>query len=159
MLKKPFRQSGEKVIELIKAVVDTNIIVSGIISPKGGQRKIIEAAKNREFELITSEPINTEILAVLHRPYIYEKYHLTEQIIDDICALLYEGSIFVEGLVTIKPHAPDPDDDKFLAAALEGAAEYVVSGDPHLLNLGYFHQIEIVTAQKFLEILTTSKIH
>ncbi|MCI0495429.1 putative toxin-antitoxin system toxin component, PIN family [candidate division KSB1 bacterium] len=130
----------------IKAVVDTNIFVSGIISPKGPPRKIIVVAKDRKFDLITSAQINEEILEVLHRNHIYEKYHLTEQVIDDICALLYEGSLIIEGLYSIKFGAPDLKDDKFLATALEGNADYVVSGDPHLLNLGCYHKIEIITA-------------
>lgn len=137
----------------IKAVVDTNIFVSGLISPKGSPRKIIVAAKDRKFDLITSASINEEVLEVLHRNHIYEKYHLTEQIIDDICALLYEGSLIVEGLYSIKYGSLDPKDDKFLATALEGKADYVVSGDPHLLNLGCYHKIEIITARRFLEIL------
>lgn len=137
----------------IKAVVDTNIFVSGIISPKGLPRKIIVAAKDKQFDLITSVSINDEILEVLHRDYIYEKYHLTEQIIDDICALLYEGSLIVEDLYSIKSSSPDPKDDKFLAAALEGKADYIVSGDPHLLNLGRYHDVEIITARRLLEIL------
>lgn len=90
---------------------------------------------------------------MLHRDYIYEKYHLTEQIIDDICALLYEGSLIVEELYSIKSSSPDPKDDKFLAAALEGKADYIVSGDPHLLNLGCYHDVEIITARRLLEIL------
>lgn len=137
----------------IKAVVNTNIFVSGIISPIGSPRQIIIAAKDRKFDLITSASINEEILEVLHRPHIYEKYHLTEQIIDDICALLYEGSLIVEGLYSIKLESPDPKDDKFLATALEGKADYIVSGDPHLLNLGWYHNIEIITARRFLDIL------
>lgn len=137
----------------IKTVVDTNILVSGIISPKGSPRKIIVAAKDKQFDLITSASINEEILEVLHRSHIYEKYHLTEEIIDDICALLYEGAIIVEERYSIKLGSPDPKDDKFLATALEGKADYIVSGDPHLLNLGRYHDIEIITARRFLEIL------
>jgi putative PIN family toxin of toxin-antitoxin system len=137
----------------IKAVVDTNIFVSGLISSKGSPRKILVAAIDNKFDLITSATINEEILEVLHRDYIYEKYHLTEQVIDDICALLYEGSLIVDELYSIKSGSPDPKDDKFLATAIEGKAEYIVSGDPHLLNLGCYLDIEIITARRFLDIL------
>ncbi len=90
---------------------------------------------------------------MLHRDYIFEKYHLTEQIIDDICALLYECALIVEGSYPIKLGSPDPKDDKFLATTLEGKADFVVSYDPHLLNLGRYYDIEIITARKFLDIL------
>jgi len=137
----------------IRAVVDTNIFVSGVISPKGSPRKVLLAAKDQKFKLITSAAINEEILEVLHRPHIYKKYHLTEQIVDDICAMLYEGSLVVEGAYSLKYSSPDPKDDKFLATALEGKADYLVSGDAHLVSLGRYHEVEIVTASGFLTIL------
>jgi len=138
------------VSDRISAVIDTNIFVSGVISPNGSPRKVLLAAKDQKFELITSATINEEILEVLHRPHIYQKYHLTEQIVDDICAMLYEGSVIVEGLYSLKYSSPDPKDDKFLATAIEGKADYVVSGDAHLVSLGRYHEIEIVTASRFL---------
>ena len=77
-----------------KAVVDTNIFVSGTISPQGIARKILDAIRSEQFILVTSEAINEEILEVLYREHIYKKYGLTENIINDICALLYEGANF-----------------------------------------------------------------
>ncbi len=47
--------------------------------------------------------------------------------------------------------SPDPDDDKFLACALEGQADYIVTGDPHLLNLKQYHGINILKPYEFLK--------
>jgi len=58
----------------IKAVIDTNILISGIISPIGAPRKIIEAARDLTFKLVTTLDINEEVLDVLHRPKIYNDF-------------------------------------------------------------------------------------
>jgi len=82
-------------LKKVRAVVDTNVIVSGIISPHGAPRKVLELAIKETFTVITSASINREVLSVLHRDYIYEKYHLDEQLIDAIASFLYEGTIIV----------------------------------------------------------------
>ncbi|MBI3795295.1 MAG: putative toxin-antitoxin system toxin component, PIN family [Nitrospinae bacterium] len=65
----------------IRAVLDTNLFVSGLISPKGAPRRILDLARKESFKVITSIAINHEILNVLHRSHIYAKYGLTEEII------------------------------------------------------------------------------
>ena len=140
-------------METFRVVMDTNIFVSGIISPHGIPRQILDAARRGRFTLVTSEKINEEILEVLHGDYIYENYNLTEDMIYDICALLYEGSDLVEGLYLVEEVEEDPEDDKFLACAMEGDADYIVSGDEHLLALKYFHGVQIVRAKQFTDVL------
>lgn len=83
-------------VRKIRAVLDTNILVSGIISPKGASRKILNLARKEVFKVVTSISINHEFFNVLHRAYIYTKYNLTETIIDDMSAFLYEGAILTE---------------------------------------------------------------
>ena len=52
-------------MQKINAVIDTNTFVSGIISPKGSPRKVLELARKEVFKVVTSVPINREILEVL----------------------------------------------------------------------------------------------
>jgi uncharacterized protein len=137
----------------IKAVLDTNIIVSGIISSKGSPRKLLELAKDETFKVITSILINREILEVLHRDHIYTKYGLNEAIIDDIASFLYEGTILTEDSYEIMKVKKDPEDDKFINCAIEGEAGYIVSGDRHLLDLKHCSGIQIVNVNSFLRIL------
>ncbi|MEK6545824.1 MAG: putative toxin-antitoxin system toxin component, PIN family, partial [Nitrospinota bacterium] len=118
-----------------KAVLDTNIFVSGIISSKGSPRKVLELAKKEVFKVVTSASINHEIIEVLHRDYIYTKYSLNEDIIDDIATFLYEGTLLVEDTFKISIIEKDPSDNKFINCAVEGEADYIVSGDSHLLSL------------------------
>lgn len=137
----------------IRAVIDTNILVSGIISPKGAPRKIVDLAKKEVFKAATSISINHEILSVLHRPHIYKKYNLTEETIDDISAFLYEGTILTEDRYAVSKVKNDPEDNKFIACALEGEADYIVSGDDHLLRLKHYRGIQIVDVHGFLKVL------
>ena len=137
----------------IKAVIDTNIFVSGIISSKGSSRRILELAKEEVFKTVTAASINKEILSVLHREHIYIKYNLNEEIIDDIAAFLYEGTILVEGTHEVSKISKDPADDKFISCGVEGEADYIVSGDEHLLNLKHYRGIQIISAKNFLKIL------
>ncbi|MBF0404379.1 putative toxin-antitoxin system toxin component, PIN family [Candidatus Magnetominusculus xianensis] len=72
---------------MIRAVIDTNVFVSGAISPNGSPRKVLNVALKGQFRVITSITINHEILSVLHRKHIYTKYHLDEDIINGISSL------------------------------------------------------------------------
>jgi putative PIN family toxin of toxin-antitoxin system len=56
-------------VQKFKAVIDTNTFVSGIISPKGSPRKILELAKKEVFKVVTSVSINREILEVLRKDF------------------------------------------------------------------------------------------
>lgn len=137
----------------IRAVIDTNVFVSGVISPKGSPRKILELAREGIFKAVTSISINHEIFEVIHRNYIYNKYGLTEEIIDDMATFLYEGTILTEDFYTIQKVKKDPEYNKFIACAIEGEADYIISGDGHLLNLKHYKGIQIVDANSFLKIL------
>lgn len=137
----------------IRAVIDTNVLVSGIISPKGAPRKILDLARRDGFKVVTSISINHEIFNVLHRPHIYAKYNLSEEIIDDISIFLYEGTILTEDQYAVTKVSKDPKDNMFIACALEGEADYIISGDDHLLRLKHYREIQIVDAPGFLKVL------
>jgi putative PIN family toxin of toxin-antitoxin system len=137
----------------IRAVIDSSVFISGIISPIGSPRKILELAKRNVFRVVTSVSINREVLEVLHRDHIYLKYSLNENIVDDIAAFLYEGAILTEDSYKVSKITEDPDDNKFLGCAIEGEADYIVSGDEHLLSLKIFKGIQIINTDSFLKIL------
>lgn len=70
-------------------------------------------------------------------------------------SLLVSKAEFVTPTETIKVVQADPSDDKFLEAAIEGKANYIISGDNHLLDLKNFHEIPIITAREFIDMLST----
>lgn len=137
----------------MRAVLDTNQHVSAAIKAEGHPGQIIQAWQRGEFDLVISESILAEIEEVLHRPHIYEKYHLTEARISQIIYTLRRYAIVVAGEVKVEIIKADPRDDHILACAIEGETDFIVSGDPHLKNLRSHQGIQIVSPKEFLEIL------
>ena len=138
---------------MLKAVIDTNIIISGTISPSGAPYEILEAWRNRKFMLVTSGPILKEVERVFNYPRIKSLNNLKEKEIKEIISAIKEYSIVTIGKSKIDEITADPDDNMFLACALEAEADFIVSGDKHLLNLKTFQDIPIMKARRFIETL------
>lgn len=128
----------------MRVVVDTNIIVSVYLG--GELEEIIVAWKSGKFTLVISKAIADEYLKVLRRP----KFKIERAEVDDFAALLLKIADFVIPLESINAIPADPTDNKFLEAAVEGKANLIVSGDGHLLELGTFRNIPIITAREFI---------
>ena len=138
---------------MIRAVVDTNLLVSAFISPASYPREIARHWRRGDFVLVTSREIAEEIDRVLHLPRIKIKYHVTEPDIQAfVLALIHLGSC-VSGGLALKGVAPDLGDDKIISCAVEGAAKFIVTGDKALQGLGQYQGIKIINAQQFIEIL------
>lgn len=137
----------------LRAVLDTNVIVSGLINPQGAPAAVLKALRSRRFTLISSPAINGEIIEVLNRPYIRERYGL-EEVIFDVSFLLWELAELIIDPPVARVSA-DPDDDKFLAAAAAGLADYLITGDAgHLLQLREYRDVRIISPAEFLAVLT-----
>ena len=136
----------------LRVVLDTNVIISGLISPKGPPAGILKALKAGRFILVTSQAINEEILEVMDRPRLRDKYGLADHMFD-IAFILWEQAEVITKLPSVKA-SKDSDDDKFLAAALGGLAHYIVTGDiKDLLSMREYQGIRIVSPEQFLTIL------
>jgi hypothetical protein len=148
------KRRKKRSVSLLRAVVDTNIFVSGIINPAGPPGQVIKALRDGAFTLVSSSEINEEILEVLSRPRL-QKYHLQNALFD-IGVILYTQAELVQAKVLVKA-SPDPEDDKVLTAALGGKAQYVVTGDKTgLLQLEEYQGVHIITAKIFLHLLEDS---
>jgi putative PIN family toxin of toxin-antitoxin system len=131
----------------MRVVLDTNILVSALL---GGVLKIIvDEWKSGKFTLIVSEAIAREYLEIINRP----KLRIAADEIAATTDYLLKTAKFVTPRKTITAIKADPTDNKFIEAALEGKAIYIVSGDSHLLDLKSFREIQIVSAQEFISIL------
>ena len=138
---------------MLKVVLDTNICVSGLISAHGAPARLFEAWRRQQFILVTDMDIVREIRRVLHYPRISRKYRLDGADIEAFVHLLEQEAVLLRHLPKIKAVKADPDDDKFLSCAAAAQADYIVSGDKHLLDLQNFKKIPIITAQEFLKLL------
>ena len=137
----------------MKAVLDTNVVVSGIIKEEGPAGQILRLLfQDRKFISITSLDILAEIREVLPRPKIRKYHGWTNEQIDAFVTFLYTQSVVTEGKLAVKI-ARDPQDDKFLACATEGTADYLVSGDEDLHQIKVYEGTQIVSPAEFLDIL------
>lgn len=134
--------------------MDTNVIVSGILSRTGAPAELLDAWRERRFLLLSSPAIVAEVRAVLGYPRIRKKYPLSDEEIEQTITLLEHDALLVAGGANVTGSVPaDPKDEMFLACALDGQADGIVSGDHHLLDLGICRDIPIMTARQFLDLL------
>ena len=137
----------------MRAVLDTNILVSATLSPLGPSARVVDAWRARLFDVVTRPDLIDEVGQVMARDSIRARHRWTQEQIEFFLAVLAEQAIVTPGDLQVKAIAEDPDDDMVLACAVEGQADYIVSGDQHLLGLGAFQRIPIVTPAQFLRIL------
>jgi putative PIN family toxin of toxin-antitoxin system len=137
---------------MLHVVIDTNVIVSGILSRKGAPVELLKAWRERRFLLLTSSAIVAEVRAVLQYPRIRKKYPLSNDDIEQTIMLLEHDALLVKGDANVAGSVPDdPKDEMFLACALDGTADVIVSGDHHLLDLESYRDIQIMTPRQFLD--------
>jgi putative PIN family toxin of toxin-antitoxin system len=136
---------------MIKACLDTNIFISGFISPSGYPSQIIEAWQNREFILLTSDEIITEVSKVLNYPKIKKSFSLSDDEIEKYLTLISKYSQRMPGELKVNVITENPSDNMFIACALEGKADFIISGDNHLLSVGNHEGIRIITASEFVK--------
>jgi len=129
-----------------RVVLDTNVIISAVLFG-GMPHKVLELAIRGEMELFLSIPILDEVRDVLMRPKFGLSAEQATRIIDE----LYAISEVINPAVSIKVVNDDPDDNMVLECALEAHAEYIVTGDLHLLELGNYEGININTPSAFIE--------
>jgi putative PIN family toxin of toxin-antitoxin system len=138
----------------MRAVLDANIFASALMRPQGPPGQVLGLLlRQRAFELVMSPAILKEVGRVLRCPKVRKRIAASDDELDLWLASLDIIAVPVEGKLEVKAVAADPEDDKYLAAAVEGLAEFVVSGDDHLLSLGTYEGVHIVTARRFLETL------
>ncbi len=135
---------------MLKAVLDTNQFISGLIVKEGVPAQVLDVWHRGVFTLLTSSAILAETREVFSYPRIRKKYRLSQQDIDDFITQVEKAAVLTPGRLALSVVKEDPDDDMILACAVEGGADYVVSGDPHLLKMRSYEGIPIVTPRDFL---------
>ena len=138
---------------MIRAVLDTNVIVSGILSKKGVPGRILKAWFEDRFHLATSRVILEELRRVLRYPKISRRHGWSDAQVLEFVEEVTSLAIVVPGELRLAVGAEDPSDDRYLECALEGEAGYVVSGDRHLVGLAQYEGVEILSPSAFLGVL------
>lgn len=139
----------------VRAVVDTNLIVSALILKRGVPYALLQALYAGTFHLLLSMPMLNEYLRVLARPYFAKRYNLAAAEVVGFQTLLAERAVIVTPIASLHVAVRDAKDEMVLATTLGGAAEYLVSGDADLLTLAgdpRLGSLHIVTAREFLTV-------
>lgn len=136
----------------MRAVIDTNVIVRAVIMPHGTVGPVLLRLRQGDYTLLYAQSLLEELVDVLNRPRIRGKYHLSDNDIQTILAL-----ILLRGEAVDPQHSVttcrDPKDNKFLEVAQTGQADVIVSSDDDLLILHPFAGIPIVPPFTFLQML------
>ena len=138
---------------VLRAVLDANVFISADIRPEGTPGQIIQSfLRDSSFELVLTEAIIDEVLEALAYPKVRKA---TRSKIAP--ALWFEDLVVLSQLVGDDVEIPrlstDPDDDKYIACAIEGRATFVVTGDPDLLDVRQHEDVRIVTPRSFLDLI------
>lgn len=135
----------------IKAVLDTNILVS-MLFRKTLAREFSNLVEERKVELYSSEAILEGLARVITYPKverIFEDAGISKKsALEALSAMLK----IVRPRMKINVIKEDLNDNKILECAIKAKAQYIVSGDKHLLNLGKFKGVKIVTARAFIDL-------
>lgn len=128
-----------------KVVLDTNVLISGILFG-GKPRQILDLVIQGKIDAYISPPILTEFREVLIRP----KFGLTDEECFSIAKEVEDIFCFVFPQITVDLIKSDPDDNRILECALAADVKYLITGDPHLLNLKSFEKIKIISPATFV---------
>jgi putative PIN family toxin of toxin-antitoxin system len=137
----------------MKVVVDTNVIISHILVPTGIPAQIIEYRQKKLIELLTSEPILAECRRVLRYKRIRARHHLIDDQIDLAVDAFRKIAVTVKVDMHLDVITKDSDDNRIIECAVVGGADYIVSGDAHLLNVEEYKGIRILSPATFLHLL------
>mgnify|MGYP000400864207 CR=1 FL=1 len=136
----------------MRVVIDTNVVVSRYIAPRGTIAQVFRLWEGGHCDLVVSPEIVQEYERVLTEPAI----RAMDRMSDDELAVVMSG--FASLAVHVAPEdrlhlvPQDPTDDKFVECAVAGKADYVVSGDKHLLALGSYEGIQVVPPAVFVRL-------
>jgi len=135
----------------LKAVIDTNVMVSVAFAKEGLAKELRDMIADGDFVLITSKAILKELYQVLHYPHIIKRFSPSKDDVDEFIGLIIEQALITKDIYYVDGISEDPNDDMFFACALEANADYIVSRDPRLRDIKHYHGIQIVDIKTFIE--------
>ena len=133
-----------------RAVLDTNVLVSALISPGGASARLLLELRAGAFELILSPLLLAELREVLDRDK-FRRYVAEAEADASVELIRREGVTRADPSPSAQPMSADPDDEYLIDLARDAGADALVTGDAHLLDLRAI--IPVLTPAEFLEVL------
>jgi uncharacterized protein len=130
----------------LKVVADTNVLVSALAFPGGVPEEIYRLVLSRRVMLVTSVALLKELRGVLLNKLSWEAAR-----VETVLQQIVELALIVSPVTHVFDIDVDPPDNRILEAAAEGGAVTIISGDKHLLNLGAWRGVAILSPRAFLE--------
>ena len=134
-------------------VLDTNIIISAMLSPGGNASAVIRLWEADEFDVAISPALISETRRTLTYERVNKYLMLTSKELDSFLKRFQSIVINVDPQEHLDVIKDDPDDNRVLECALEAKASYIVSGDHHLLQLKEHQGVVILSPASFLALL------
>lgn len=135
---------------MYRLILDTNVLINGVQDENSYAYRIISLCLESKLQAIISDPIKRENQLLATRNITDEEYL---NIIDDY----FENAEMIR--VHTKQHfvEDDHEDDKFVQAAIDGEADFIISSDHHLLDLGECGKTKIITPEEFWNIYSSEE--
>ncbi len=136
----------------MRVVIDTNIWVSGLLW-KGEPWRLLQRAEQGDIQICLAYPMLLELQEVLAYQRLQSRLKTLQQTPEQLVAYaLSLSTVFDVRYIGPPIVTADPDDDIFVLCALEANAQYLISGDRHLLDVGTYRDVKIVTVTDFVRL-------
>jgi putative PIN family toxin of toxin-antitoxin system len=132
-----------------RVLIDTNVVVSALVFG-GKPAAVLQVVEALGIEVVISAELKAELAETL-----VTKFGWSEERVEEACSRLFRNARRVEPQA-LAGVVRDCDDDHVIAAAVEGGAKVIITGDKDLLDLGDFRGIRILTPAAFLELFLTA---
>src|SRR4051795_6722418 len=134
------------------SVIDTSVLVSAFLTPRGSVVRLLREPARSHYQLCLSEYILTETAETLLSKTRLRNYTYTDRDVRDFIHWLLTHTEMMAGLPDLRAVPNDPKDDPIIATAVAANADYLVTGDrAHLLPIGQYEGIRIVSPREFLD--------
>lgn len=134
-------------------VLDTNVIISSVLSLKGPPAKLIQRWEADEFEVAISPPLLEELERALTYEQVKKYFKKSQEKIDALVERFRTVATVVDPQVVLDVVPDDPDDNRVLECAVTANASYIVTGNKHLLDLKEYKGIVVLKPAAFLTLL------
>ncbi|MCA9950838.1 MAG: putative toxin-antitoxin system toxin component, PIN family [Anaerolineales bacterium] len=138
---------------MIRAVIDTNIIVSYLLTQSETTSRLIDHWEQGHFVYLVSPTILSELKEVVYRPRLHQHMNVDPAVLLD---LIEANAEMVAGKLVFAGVCRDPKDDQFVACAVEGIASYLVTGDADLLDMEAYEDVSMIRAFDFVRLLDST---
>ncbi len=134
-------------------VLDTNVIISALLSPTGAPAEIVRRWEAGEFDAAVSPLLLAELEKALAYPQVTRYLRLSKEQVSTFLKGYSTVAMLVEPQMRLEVVSADPGDDRVLECAVEAGAGFIITGDQHLLDLKEYQGIVILPPAGFLVLL------